>query len=99
VSLSRSRRHRSEQLTAPSPATAPFGATTRAALGIIIELNRQLTELGAELATHFEAHPDADRSLPGVGVILGARVLGEFGDDPNRYTTAKSRKTTPGHHR
>ncbi|MDT5201659.1 MAG: hypothetical protein QOH34_3181, partial [Mycobacterium sp.] len=46
----------------------------------------------------FETHPDADiyRSLPGLGVILGARVLGEFGDDPNRYTTAKSRKNYAG---
>jgi hypothetical protein len=25
-------------------------------------------------------------------VVLGARVLGEFGDDPNRYTDAKSRR-------
>jgi hypothetical protein len=50
------------------------------------------------LATHFETHPDADiyRSLPGLGVILGARVLGEFGDDPNRYTTAKCRKNYAG---
>ncbi len=50
------------------------------------------------MATHFEAHPDADiyRSLPGLGVVLGARVLGEFGDDPNRYTTAKSRKNYAG---
>ena len=28
--------------------------------------------------------------------MLGARVLGEFGDDPNRYTTAKSRKNYAG---
>jgi hypothetical protein len=55
-------------------------------------------QLEAELATHFETHPDADiyRSLPGLGVILGARVLGEFGDDPNRYTTAKCRKNYAG---
>jgi hypothetical protein len=32
------------------------------------------------------------RSLPGLGTILGARVLGEFGDEPDRYATAKSRK-------
>jgi hypothetical protein len=25
-------------------------------------------------------------------VVLGARVLGEFGDDPERYASAKSRK-------
>ena len=89
---------RTEQLTAPAPVTAAFAATTRAAVGIIIELNRQISELETELATHFEAHPDADiyLSLPGLGVILGARVLGEFGDDPNRYTTAKSRKNYAG---
>jgi transposase len=52
----------------------------------------------AALAAHFETHPDADiyLSLPGLGVILGARVLGEFGDDPNRYTDAKSRKNYAG---
>jgi transposase len=89
---------RSEQLAAPTAITAAFAATTRAAVGIIIELNRQITDLEAELATHFEAHPDADiyLSLPGLGVILGARVLGEFGDDPDRYTTAKCRKNYAG---
>ena len=89
---------RTEQLTAPAAVTAAFGASTRAEVAIIAELNRQIADLEAELATHFEAHPDADiyRSLPGLGVILGARVLGEFGDDPNRYTTAKCRKNYAG---
>ena len=36
------------------------------------------------------------RSLPGLGTILGARVLGEFGDEPNRYATAKCRKNYAG---
>jgi transposase len=89
---------RTEQLAAPAAVTAAFGASTRATVGIIAELNHQIAELEAELATHFEAHPDADiyLSLPGLGVILGARVLGEFGDDPNRYTTAKCRKNYAG---
>jgi len=89
---------RTEQLAAPAAITAAFGATTRAAVGIIAELNHQIADLEAELATHFETHPDAGiyLSLPGLGVILGARVLGEFGDDPNRYTTAKSRKNYAG---
>ena len=89
---------RTEALAAPSAVTAAFAATTRAAVGIIVELNRQISDLEAELATHFETHPDADiyLSLPGLGVILGARVLGEFGDDPDRYTTAKSRKNYAG---
>ena len=89
---------RSEQLAAPAPVAAAFGATTRAAVGIIAELNRQIAELEISLAEHFETHPDADiyRSLPGLGVVLGARVLGEFGDDPNRYTDAKSRRNYAG---
>jgi Transposase IS116/IS110/IS902 family len=39
-------------------------------------------------------HPDAAiyLSQPGTGEILGARQLGEFGDDPHRYATAKARK-------
>jgi Transposase IS116/IS110/IS902 family len=50
------------------------------------------------LTEELETHPDADiyLSLPGLGVILGARVLGEFGDDPDRYTTAKCRKNYAG---
>jgi len=89
---------RTEQLAAPATVTVAFAATTRATVGIIGELNRQITDLETQLATHFETHPDADiyLSLPGLGVILGARVLGEFGDDPNRYTTAKSRKNYAG---
>ncbi|HEY1967552.1 MAG TPA: IS110 family transposase [Pseudonocardia sp.] len=89
---------RTEQMTAPAAVSAAFAATTRAAVSIITELNRQIADLEASLAEHFETHPDADiyRSLPGLGVILGARVLGEFGDDPNRYTSAKSRKNYAG---
>jgi hypothetical protein len=89
---------RTEHLAAPALVAAAFGATTRATVGIIAELNRQISELEATLAEHFKTHPDADiyRSLPGLGVILGARVLGEFGDDPNRYTDAKSRRNYAG---
>src|SRR5690606_21027677 len=62
---------RTEQLSAPASVTAAFGATNRATVGIITELNRQIDNLGAELTSHFEMHPDADiyRSLPGLGVI------------------------------
>ncbi len=89
---------RSGQLQA-SPAVADaFAATTKAAVGIIGELNEQIERLNTELETYFEQHPDTDiiRSQPGLGVILGARVLGEFGDDPNRYTDAKSRRNYAG---
>ena len=89
---------RSPQLTAPGAATVAFAATTRSAVGLIGEINHQITDLETELETHFDQHPDADiyLSLPGIGVILGARVLAEFGDDPQRYDSAKSRRNYAG---
>lgn len=61
-------------------------------------LNQQVAALEQQLAARFGAHPDAAivRSLPGLGTVLGARVLGEFGDDPDRYATAKGRKAFAG---
>jgi transposase len=89
---------RAEALHAPTAVEAAHGATTRATVAIVAELNVQIAVLAGELAIHFEQHPDSDiyLSLPGIGVILGARMLGEFGDDPNRYADAKSRKNYAG---
>src|SRR5437762_3314370 len=89
---------RGEQLAAPAAIVDAFAATTKAAVAIIAELNRQIQQLEASLTHRFEQHPDADiyRSLPGLGVVLGARALGEFGDDPDRYANAKSRKNYAG---
>src|SRR5438067_620143 len=71
---------RGEQLAAPAAIVDAFAATTKAAVAIIAELNRQIQQLEASLTDRFEQHPDADiyRSLPGLGVVLGARALGEF---------------------
>ena len=65
---------------------------------MIAGLNDAIAELETELADHFDQHPDADiyLSLPGLGDVLGARVLGEFGDDPERYDSAKSRRNYAG---
>jgi len=89
---------RVEALSAPGPVVSAFAATTRSSVAVIAELNRQIAALETDLADHFEQHPDADiyLSLPGIGVILGARALGEFGDDPNRYADTKSRKNYAG---
>ena len=89
---------RTDTLRAAERVEAAHGATTRASVAIITALNTQINALADELADHFEQHPDSDiyLSLPGVGVVLGARALGEFGDDPNRYATSKSRKNYAG---
>jgi hypothetical protein len=67
-------------------------------VSIIGEANRQISQLEATLQTRFEQHPDAViyHSQPGLGTVLGARALGEFGDDPDRYTSAKSRRNYAG---
>jgi Transposase/Transposase IS116/IS110/IS902 family len=85
---------RGEQLHAPEAVTAAYGATASAIVNIVVALTDQISAVEAELDQHFRKHPDADiyLSLPGLGVILSARVLGEFGDDPNRFTNAKCRK-------
>jgi transposase len=89
---------RSEQLEAPNLIAQAMGATVSALVAVIGELQAQNRVLEEQLAERFEQHPDAKiiRSLPGLGMILGARVLGEFGDDPNRYADAKSRKNYSG---
>ena len=89
---------RKEELEAPSLISGAFGKSVTALVGVLKELNRQIASLEEELSAHFEQHPDSKivRSLPGLGTILGARVLGEFGDDPDRYATAKSRKNYAG---
>jgi len=82
------------QLDAPGPISAASGTATGALVAVIGVFNAQVAALEAELVDHFEEHPGAEiyRSLPGLGDVLGARVLAEFGDDPNRYQDAKSRK-------
>lgn len=89
---------RTDQLTAPPLVSEAMGSTVVALVAIATELNAQIDRLEADLAASFDQHPDAEiiRSLPGLGMILGARVLAEFGDDPNRYADAKSRKNYAG---
>jgi len=86
------------QLAAPTVVADAYGDTAKALINVIAALTVQIAELESALADRFEQHPDADilRSLPGLAVILGARVLGELGDDPNRYANAKARRNYAG---
>ena len=58
----------------------------------------QTEVLAGHVEQGFGQHPDAEiyRSQPGLGVILGARVLAEFGDAAGRYADAKARKNYSG---
>jgi len=89
---------RRPHLEQPATLVAAYELIVRSAVRMIRELNAQTTELEDELTKSFELHPDAELylSLPGLGFVLGARVIGEFGDDPNRYLDAKGRRAYSG---
>ena len=89
---------RGEHLSQPAALTAAYAATARSLIAVITTLNAQVKILEEQVREHFGRHPDAEiyQSQPGLAAILGARVLGEFGDDPRRYVTAKARKNYGG---
>ncbi len=89
---------RTEQLSQPDVVTAAYAATVRAQVAILTTLQAQITTMQGQVEAHFGQHPDTEiyLSQPGLGSILGARVLGEFGDDPQRYAGARARKNYAG---
>jgi transposase len=89
---------RSNQLEAPPMLADAFGDTVAALVPLLATLQEQIGRVETVLADRFEQHPDAELilSLPGLSIVLGARVLAEFGDAPNRYSDAKARRNYAG---
>jgi transposase len=89
---------RSRQLGQPPAVTGAYAATVRAQVAILTTLNAQIKAMEEQVEAHFGQHPDAEiyLSQPGLGIVLGARVLAEFGDDTTRYADAKARKNYAG---
>lgn len=89
---------RQDQLRQPGPVRRAYAAIVSSQVQLINILNVEIAELGQVVADHFGRHRDAERylSLPGLGPVLDARVLGEFGDDPDRYTDGKARRNYAG---
>jgi len=85
---------RGGQLGQPPALTAAYAVTARSLIAVIVTLNEQVKALQGQVEENFGRHPDAEiyRSQPGMGAILGARVLGESGDDPHRYADGKARR-------
>jgi hypothetical protein len=89
---------RAEQLTQPPAVAAAYAATVRSLVSVITTFNAEITTLDEQVRACFGRARDAEvyLSQPGLGQVLAARVLGEFGDDPDRYATAKHRKNYAG---
>ena len=89
---------RAEQLRQPARVE---GAMGRQALAYLRTLDAQVAnvaDLEQAMTAGFEQHPDAEiiTSFPGLGPVLGARVLGEIGDDRSRFQDAKGFKAYAG---
>src|SRR3954463_5906355 len=89
---------RSPQLEAHPGVVGAYTAAVRSLVAVITELVTQTEVLREQVEAGFGRHPDAEiyLSQPGLGTILGARVLAEFGDDPHRYADPKARKNYSG---
>jgi transposase len=89
---------RAPALHQPAQVQAAFAAIVTSQVRLLAVLNGEIAQLGEVVAGHFGRHRDAEiyTSQPGLGVVLAARVLAEFGDDPTRYTDAKARKNYAG---
>ena len=89
---------RAEYLGQPKVVATAYAATVRAQVAILAVLNEQIAAMEEQVEANFSKHPDANvyLSQPGLGAVLGARVLAEFGDDKNRYVDAKARRNYAG---
>jgi transposase len=89
---------RAPALRQPTQIQAAFAVIVTSQVRLITTLNSEIAELGEVVSHHFGRHRDAEiyTSQPGLGVILGARVLAEFGDDQTRFADAKARKNYAG---
>jgi transposase len=89
---------RNEQLPARPGVVDAYAASVSALVAVITEMVRQTAVLEEQVKAGIGRHPDVEiyLSQPGLGMILGARVLAEFGDDPHRYADARARKNYSG---
>lgn len=78
-----------ENLRQPAPVELALGQAVLALLAVLTGMHAAVDQLENALAVQFDQHPLAPvlRSAPGLGPLLGARVLAEIGDDPARFST------------
>ena len=89
---------RAPQLRQPPLLEVAMGQKTKAMLGQFTAACTAADDLEAAATAAFADHPDAEiiTSLPGLGQLLGARILGEIGDDPGRFADARGLKAYAG---
>src|SRR6476620_10617364 len=88
----------SKQLTARPGVVPAYAASASALVAVLTVMVAQTEVLAGQVEQGFGRHPDVEiyLSQPSLGMILGARVLAEFGDDPDRSADARGRKNYSG---
>jgi transposase len=78
-------------LRQPAPIEHALGIAAVGLIETITAISDAIDALKAELATLLDQHPQAPiiTSFPVLGPVLGARLIGELGDDPDRFLDAQ----------
>jgi transposase len=89
---------RGEHMRQPAAVEQALGVQLRGLIGQLDALAATLTELETHIEQAFAAHRQAPvvASFPGLGAVLGARVLAEIGDDPTRFADGRALKAFAG---
>jgi len=87
-----------EQLHQPAVVEAALGQQTLALLRLLDAACANTDQLADAATKAFQEHPDAAilLSFPGIDPVLGARLLGDMGDDHTRFTDARALKAYAG---
>jgi transposase len=82
----------------PAVVENAMGIHLAALLGQLDAACTAVDELAEAAIAHFDQHPDAAiiTSFPGLGMLTGARVLAEIGDDRTRFADARGLKAFAG---
>lgn len=89
---------RRPQLRQPPLIEQAMGVHTLTLLATLDAECRNVNQLDEATAQAFATHPDHKiiTSFPGLGDLVGARVLAELGDDRHRFTDARAVKAYAG---
>ncbi|WP_439681664.1 IS110 family transposase [Embleya sp. MST-111070] len=87
-----------EALHRPHAVSRAMGIRLESLLRTLDAACAEVDYLEQQTTTAYQAHPHAwiYSSFPGVGPIIGARLLGEIGDDLGRFRTARDLGTWAG---
>ncbi|MEU6720428.1 IS110 family transposase [Nonomuraea sp. NPDC046802] len=89
---------RQRQLRQPPAVEEAMGVAMLSTLMFLDRADHLVHSLEAEATTAFMAHPQSKiyLSFPGVGSVMGTRLLAELGDDPARFSSSRGLKAYAG---